>query len=366
MKVLARLMFGVLCLVSLMSAPAYAKYGFFHERVFTLSNNADHNAVLVFKRGIRGQMQAAGEFDTGGQGTGGSLGNQGALALSKNQRYLFAVNPGSNDVSVFRVWPFGLTLLDKADVDGLQPVSIAVSHNRVYVVNAQDDSIFGFRFDPWHGKLYPLSGSKYDLSGSNTAPAQISFNPSGDTLVVTEKATNKISSFPLDQDGLPITRHVLDSAGQVPFGFAFGKRDQFFVSEAAGLGNGNGATVSSYQIEDDGSAGLIAGAVAVNQMAACWLVTTPNSRMAFTANTPAGTLSSFAIDSAGHLRLLETIAAHENAPRDMAISDNGKILFTLNGGDNTIAVYRVMRSGKLHKIQTIDGLPTGFTGLVAR
>ena len=169
----------------------------------------------------------------------------------------------------------------------------------------------------------------------------------------------------MDDNGLPITRHELDSAGQVPFGFAFGKRDQFFVSEALGIG-GNGATVSAYQIHDNGTASLIDGAVAVNQMAACWLATTPNGRIAFTANTPAGTLSSFSIDSAGNMSLLETIAAEETAPRDMAISDSGKMLFTLNGGDNTIAVYRVMASGKLQKMQTIHNLPTGFTGLVVR
>lgn len=366
MNPFSKLLLTAFCLTALLSGQAYAKHGFFKDTVYTLSNDADHNAVLVFKRSGRNHMEAAGQFETGGQGTGGGLGNQGALALSKNERYLFAVNAGSNDVSVFRVWPFGLTLLDRAAVDGLEPVSVAVSHNRVYVVNAKDDSIFGFRFDPRHGKLHPMPESKYALSGDNTGPAQISFNPSGDTLVVTEKATNKISSFPLDENGLPITRHVLDSAGQVPFGFAFGKRDQFFVSEAVGVGDGNGATVSSYQIQDDGSVSLIDGAVAVNQMAACWLATTPNSRMAFTANTPAGTLSSFAIDRAGNLKLMETIAAEENAPRDMAISDNGKTLFTLNGGDNTIAVYRILHSGKLHKIDSIDNLPAGFTGLVAR
>ena len=44
-----------------------------------------------------------GRCATGGTGTGGGLGNQGALAFSKNGDYLFAVNPGSNNLSVFSV-----------------------------------------------------------------------------------------------------------------------------------------------------------------------------------------------------------------------------------------------------------------------
>lgn len=354
-----------LCLASLLSGHSYAK-DLQHETVYTLSNDAAENAVLAFKADSHGYLKAAGHFATGGVGTGGGLGNQGALALSENARYLFAVNARSNDVSVFRVSEQGLTLLDRAEVVGDHPVSVTVDHNLVYVVNANDDSIFGFRFDPHTSKLNPLPESYHHLSGSGTAPAQISFNPEGNTLAVTEKATNRITTFSLNDEGLPVEQHSIASAGTTPFGFAFGKRDQFFVSEANGLGNGSGATVSSYEILEDGSAKLIDGATAVNQMAACWLVTTPNGRMAFTANTPARTLSSFLIDAAGNMTLLETIAAEEANPRDMAITNDGKTLFTLNGGDNSIGVYQVSHSGKLQKQQSIANLPVGFTGLVAR
>jgi len=354
-----------LCLASLISGHAYAK-GRHHETVYTLSNDVTENAVLAFKPDRQGHLRPVGHFATGGVGTGGGLGNQGALALSENARYLFAVNAGSDDVSVFRVSEQGLKLLDRADVVGDQPVSVTVDHNLVYVVNANDDSIFGFRFDLHAGKLQPLPESHHLLSGSGTAPAQISFNPEGNTLAVTEKATNKITTFSLNDEGLPVEQHSIDSAGNTPFGFAFGKRDQFFVSEANGLGNGAGATVSSYEILEDGSAKLIDGATAVNQTAACWLVTTPNGRIAFTANTPARTLSSFSIDSAGNMTLLETIAAEEANPRDMAMTNDGRTLFTLNGGDNTIGVYQVSHAGKLHKQQSIDNLPVGFTGLIVR
>jgi 6-phosphogluconolactonase (cycloisomerase 2 family) len=336
-----------------------------HETVYTLSNDPARNEVLAFRHRGGGHMEPAGRFATGGTGTGSGLGNQGALALSENERYLFAVNAGSNDVSVFRIRREGLELIDRASEEGVTPVSVAVAHNRVYVVNAGDDSIFGFRFDPHGGKLSPLPNSHQRLSGDGTAPAQISFDREGNALVVTEKATNKITTFSLNENGTPAERHVIDSAGTTPFGFAFGKRSQFFVSEAQG-GAAGGATVSSYELLEDGTVRVIDGAVAVGQTAACWLATTPNGRIAFTADTPANTISSFAIDSNGNLSLLQTKAAEENRPTDLAMSSDGRMLYTLSGGDRSIGVYRIHRAGTLEKLDSLDALPAGVTGLTLR
>ena len=335
------------------------------ETVYTLSNDAARNEVLAFQRYDNGHMEPAGHFPTGGTGTGSGLGNAGAMALSENERYLFAVNAGSNDVSVFRIQRAGLELIDRVAEEGVTPVSVTVDRNRVYVVNAGDDSIFGFRFDPHAGKLSPLSGSHQPLSGAGTAPAQISFNREGDALVVTEKVTNKITTFSLNEDGTPAATHVIDSAAPTPFGFFFGKRDQFFVSEAQG-GAPNGATASSYQLREDGTVQLIDGAVAVDQTAACWLATTPNGRIAFTADTPANAISAFAIDSTGHLSLLQTKAAEENRPRDLAVSLDGQMLYTLSGGDPSIGVYRIGKAGALQKLESLDTLPAGVTGLIVR
>ncbi|MDD5033237.1 MAG: beta-propeller fold lactonase family protein [Methylococcaceae bacterium] len=335
------------------------------ETVYTLSNSASGNEVLAFQRNGQGSMQPAGRFATGGTGTGSGLGNQGALALSHNEHYLFAVNAGSNDVSVFRIQDDGLELVDRAAEEGLTPVSVTVDHNRVYVVNSGDDSIFGFRFNPRSGKLRALPRSHRKLSGTGTGPAQISFGREGDALVVTEKTSNKITTFSLDEDGMPEERHVIDSAGTTPFGFAFGKHDQFFVSEAQG-GAAGGATVSSYQLQDDGAAQAIETKVAVGQTAACWLATTPNGRIAFTADTPAGAISSFAIGSAGQLSLLQSRAAEENRPIDLAVSLDGSVLYTLSGGDHSIGVYRIRAGGVLQKLDSLATLPAGVTGLIVR
>lgn len=128
----------------------------------------------------------------------------------------------------------------------------------------------------------------------------------------------------------------------------------------------NGATVSSYQLLEDGTVQLIDGAVAAGQTAACWLATTPTGRIAFTADTPANAISAFSIDAAGHLSLLHTRAAEENRPTDLAVSTDGRMLYALSGGDHSVGVYRILKGGALQKLRTLDGLPAGVTGLVVR
>ena len=82
--------------------------------VFTLSNSAGGNRVLAFERNAAGALLAVGAESTGGTGTGGGLGSQGALSLSPNHRWLYAVNPGSDEVSVFRVYGTQLQLMEVA------------------------------------------------------------------------------------------------------------------------------------------------------------------------------------------------------------------------------------------------------------
>ena len=73
------------------------------DTIYVLSNSVTQNEVLTFQRDAKNAMVQTGHVATGGTGTGGGLGNQGALAFSKDGNYLFAVNPGSNSVSVFSV-----------------------------------------------------------------------------------------------------------------------------------------------------------------------------------------------------------------------------------------------------------------------
>jgi 6-phosphogluconolactonase len=211
--------------------------------------NPNKNAILIFDRLADGRLVRAGGVRTGGAGTGAGLGNQGGLVLSGNEKWLLGVNAGSHSISILEVHPKGLRLVEVRSSGGIRPVSVTEHRGLVYVLNAGSDNIAGFTLGR-DGRLRPLDGSERPLSGVATDPAQIAFTPDGDVLVVTEKATHKIVTFEIGRGGLPGTARVQNSSGPTPFGFAFGKRDQLFVSEAFG-GAVNASATSSYVIHTE-------------------------------------------------------------------------------------------------------------------
>lgn len=342
--------------------------------VYTMTNAAQGNAVLVFSRGRTGKLTAAGEFATDGLGSGTGLGNQGAVILDPANRWLFVVNPGSNDISVFAVGENGLSLVDRVPSNGYQPVSLTYSHNLLYVLNAggnagDSDNITGFTVAP-DGTLTAIPGSTRPLSAASTGPAQIQLNSDGDVLVVTEKATNLIDTYTVDSAGLPSGPNPQVSVGATPFGFAFGKRDQLFVSEAAGGATGQ-SSVSSYALAKDGILSVISAAIGTTETAACWVVVSNDGRFAYTTNAGSGSVSGYRVAFDGAIRLLDRngrtgFTGKGSAPIDMALSNDGNNLYTLNSGNATISAFRVKRKGGLERLRTLKDLPATANGLAVR
>jgi 6-phosphogluconolactonase len=344
--------------------------------VYTMTNSSMGNSILVFDRSADGTLSAAGSYPTGGTGTGGGLGNQGAVVLSQDDRWLFTVNAGSNDISVFAVEPAGLALVDVVSSGGLMPISLTVDRDLLYVLNAggsvgDTDNISGFIVAA-DGTLSPLANSTRPLSTASTGPAQIGFTPDGSVLVVTEKATNNILTYTVGRDGYATGPNVYASSGQTPFGFGFGKRNQLFVSEAFG-GAPDASAVSSYIAHPDGALELVSPSVATNQTAACWVIVSKGGRFAYDTNAGSGSISGFSIDFDGTIMLLDAdgrtgVTGVGTGPLDMAMSTNGRYLYTLNGGDNTIGAFRVDGKGGLTLIaaDAASGLPASANGLAAR
>lgn len=74
--------------------------------VFVMTNAADRNEIIAYKRNADGSLQEGHNYPTGGRGSGGvtdPLGSQGSLTLAQDHSFLLAVNAGSGNISVFRV-----------------------------------------------------------------------------------------------------------------------------------------------------------------------------------------------------------------------------------------------------------------------
>lgn len=362
-KMIIRLVAVVLTLVGGMAGTALANEDW--PTVYTMSNDPGGNAVFAFRQ-HGDTLIPAGSFPTGGKGSGGGLGNQGALAMSDDGDTLFVVNPGSDDISVFQVHGRHLRLIDRVPSGGIRPISIATHCEYVYVLNAGGTgNIAGFELNS-HDKLQPLAGSIQPLSGTNTAPAQIAFNPAGDTLVVTEKATRIIDTYTVDEDGVASGPVTHPSSGLTPFGFSFTRHGVLIVSEAFG-GAPNASAVSSYRLHN-GALNVVSGSVLNSQSAACWIVITKNGKFAYVSNTGSANISSYRVGRNGRLTVREAVATPTGAgPIDMALNRNSRFLYVLNSASHSIDVFHVDRgTGRLATGTGIAGLPNGANGLVAQ
>ncbi len=343
--------------------------------VYTMDNSPGGNNVWAFGRREDGSLSSPRLFATGGLGTGSGLGNQGSVILSPDGRWLFVCNAGSDEISVFKVTPHGLTLADKVQSQGQRPISLALHRNLLYVLNAGGaipngaDNIAGFLFV--HGELLPLPEATHALSASNTGPAQVAFTRDGDYLVVTEKGTALIDVFSLSCDGAVTGMKSFSSPAPPPFGFDTGAFDRIFVTQAAGgAGNPGASSVSSYEITPDGDLQVISDSVATRQTAACWLVLTRNEKFAYTANTPNDSISSFRVGRDGQLELLNSVAASTgtgSGPVDMALSVNNRFLYSLNPGNGTIGSFRLnAKTGSLEPVAAGGTIPKSANGLAAQ
>ena len=339
--------------------------------VYTQTNASAGNAVSVYRRAAAGTLTLLNSVPSGGRGSGHGLASQGALALSSDGRWLFAVNAGSDDVSSFAVNGETLALADRVSSGGVQPISLAVFGSLLYVLNnGAGVSLTAFTIVS-DGRMAAVPNSLRSLGASNSLPAQVQFSPDGRRIVVTERTTNLIKVFSVGVDGTISGPVQAVSAGSSPFGFAFDRSGgRLFVSEAnSGLANQSSA--SSYNVATDGSLQAVSAAVATLQSDACWLVLSQDGRFAYTSNTGSGSVTAFGVGANGSLTRLNADgrAADTGAgsvPIDMAVSADGKFLYVLAVGIPAIHAYAINADGSLGSAGSIGGVPGSAVGLVAR
>jgi 6-phosphogluconolactonase len=337
--------------------------------VFTQSNAPSGNVILVYRRSADGTLTAAGSVATGGTGSGAGLGSAGAVTLSSDGDRLLVVNAGSNEVSSFAVGAGGeLTLRGIASSGGINPVSVTIHDDLVYVVNAGGNgNISGLRLAA-DGSLSPIAGSTRGLSTASAGPAEVSFDQSGEWLVVTEKNTNKIVTWRVGTNGLVSGRVINASSGVTPFGFTFTSQGVLAVTEAF-AGAVDASATSTYSINADGTLAVISASVPTTETAACWIVATNNGRFVYVANTGSASVSAYSVGQ-GQLALLDADGKSgqtDASPADEAITQNGHFLYTLNGGSHTISSFGVSQAtGELTVSGAATAIPAGAVGIAAK
>src|SRR5262249_47990628 len=159
----------------------------------------------------------------------------------------------------------------------------------------------------------------------------------GNVLVVTEKSTSLIDTFAVDSEqNVPDKHQIFQSPGTEPFGFAFNRKNQLFVTEAPA------STVSSYAVDDDGTLTLISESVPTHQKAACWMAVSKNGRLCYSANTATSSTSGFHIAPDGGISLVTPdglTGATGAGPNDLTFSEDSRYLYTLNSSGGSISAF---------------------------
>lgn len=325
--------------------------------VFVQTNNTAGNSVVAFRRKANGSLVKVATYPTGGKGgrTASSasdpLASQGSLVFDAAAGLLFAVNAGSDTVSVFGVNGDRLQLHQVVASHGAFPVSIAVDGRLAYVLNAGlAGDVSGYRIGG--GKLHPIAGSARSLGLSNSSPpfflsspAQVGFTPTGAQLVVTTKTNGMVDVFSVNSAGRLSHQPVKNPVPGAPFAFVFDPAGQL------ALVNAGDSSLGTFTIGRDGTLTTDGAPVTDGQAAACWIA--PARGFDYVANTGSGTISQFHIGQAGTVKLVRPAAASGiSGPTDLATAARGAFLYNLAGLASAVGAYRVNANGSLTPIQS--------------
>lgn len=351
------------------AAPAFGVGGAGHA-VFVQTDNTSGNQVVAYHRASDGTLSPAGTYATGGLGgvLAGSvvdhLASQGSLSYDPWHALLYAVNAGSDTVSVFAVNGDRLALRQVLSSGGSFPVSVAARGDLVYVLNALGGGrLAGYRV--LGGRLVPIPGSGRALGLNPTAspqftntPGQVAFSPAGSQLIVTTKANgNDIDVFGVRFGGrLSAAPLVNSEPGTVPFGISFDFHGHLVIAES-----GTNA-LATFALTPGGTVNPT-DAVPTGALATCWVA--PAGPFLFAGNAGSASESGCSSSFGGRLSLL---GAATTAPGtvDASAAAGGRYLYIQTGGSGIVDEFAVGGGASLTEIGavTVPGA-VGGEGIVA-
>ncbi|MCG8465702.1 MAG: beta-propeller fold lactonase family protein, partial [Xanthomonadales bacterium] len=374
---LGLMLFSMLGLL-LVSTPSLAL-----EYVYTANNYASGNGIHGYRITSGGTLEElpGSPFASGGFGDDNSAFSQNGLVVSPDQQFLFAVNHGSNDISVFRVARNGRLFAVEGSPfpsGGELPSSLSLSGDVLYVsflgdANAPPEQgcvgceLRGFRMQSG-GALVPIANSSIALENIPAGrPLAIQFNPAGSVLfgsltiasAVFELGQPELFSYELDHEtgllsaspGSPYT--VRDGSAQ-PLGFAFNPANPSHVYTANVVSGVPDlpSSVSAYLMAHTGQVAELdfspvpAEVTPGDAIAACWAKVTFDGNNLYTANAGSDNLSHFRLAESGEPTLAGLIATPTvgngpNAPVDLLILPGDRYLYVLQTVGANIAAWDI-------------------------
>ena len=324
--------------------------------VFVQTDETTGNHIAAYRQARNGTLSLAGTYATGG--LGGVLDNsvidhlasQGAVTYDAQHRLLYAVNAGSNTLTVFAVDGAQLRRRQIIGSDGSFPVSVAVHGDAVYVLNAHDGgSIQGYvvahqhlyRIPSWHRTL-GLDPTQLNFTES---PGQIGFSPDGTKLVVTTKANgNNIDVFSIGRfGGVGATPVVTNDANGVPFAFTWDPSGDLVLTSAGT------ASVDTFRVNSDSTLTAI-GSTPTTQKGTCWVVS--RGSLLFATNPGSSSVTGLIANASGATTVASQTATDAGTV-DPVVSADGRYLYVETGAAGIVDEYAIHDDATLTPIGSV-------------
>ncbi|OED44635.1 hypothetical protein AB833_01210 [Chromatiales bacterium (ex Bugula neritina AB1)] len=313
--------------------------------VYAMTNAADTNTVVAYARAADGTLTLIGSAATEGQGSGPTnvasgpggnaidpLASNYALVMSTDNRFVFAVNAGSDEVSSFIVnSDFSLSHVSTVASGGSAPVSIATIDNAIFVANSNAGVGTITSFTVSETGALTSAGGEVTLAGRPTA---ISLTKDKNTLIATLVDTLQLQVYSVANTALtetslfsypapPEGRNVAN-----PFGLDTFEHNgaQFAIVADARVFAVNGtepdpqtSSVTTFSVSG-GQLSIVSddiradddGDDSVGPITACWAVTNADGTMAFIAKTNDNSITSYNLNESGEAVLSASTAFAED------------------------------------------------------
>lgn len=366
------------------------------QYIYTADNSLDGNALHGYKIQNDGTLASlpGSPYATGGLGNGVANFSQDGIITSPSGRLMFVVNPGSNDISVFK------TRLDGSlspvpgspfPTGGLVPMSLALSGNILYVAHAGPNaSVFGNSSQPcvacdyrgfrvrFNGYLDPIEGSKIDLEEQPAAfPLSIRFNPQGDVLMGSlfvfapfQFTSEELNTFKLDKktgllEPAPGSPYRADQGSNQPIGFTFNPANpsQVFVANSVSDDPVALGTLSTWLMAETGQISeILESPTDASQfdgfnldgiaLATCWVTSTSDGQFLYATNTLTDNISIFRADESGATELLDVVPlpidnVSLDSPVDVLVTPDDQYFYSVQTFIGSVVGWKIEDDGSL-------------------
>lgn len=305
--------------------------------VYLESNASEANEVafLLQEKDSSG-LRLVGTYETGGTGYPEINGNQ-SHALASDGKHLFVTNAGDDTVSAFSIGPSGkLSLIERAPSLGRHPVSLAVVHDSLIVLNQgsvdanapSNATVQRFKITK-RGTLVPLSGQYTYLAVD--VPVDVVGIRSAEFFSVALGGGNRIETFRLLGDGT-IARVGVQDGIFSPLGGAMGrlnpKKQAFTIADEIMPG------LVSFNVKQHGRSADLHQIIRPYLQDPCWAVSNANGSMVWSSAFATRALSLFRWLGNGALSFVSDLTDNEGpGGLDVAVNDKNTVLYWLRGDD---------------------------------